>query len=200
MGIAQGVSIARVQGVGEDVIPAHKVTDRMVDEIELGVVIGRGGRDIPRERAYEHVFGYTVINDSSARKLAHHDEYDTDLDSRHGYLAWLIGKRLDGYCPVGPWVVHRIALPDVDNLLMTTKINNEVVLEYSTADFVFVVPRVIEFFSRMCTLEPGDLISMGTGHGPAGDDEPEREVRPGDRIEGIIEGIGALRNTVGQPA
>ncbi len=74
------------------------------------MVIGRGGRDIPRERAYEHVFGYTVINDFSACKLAHHDEYDTDPDNRPGYFAWLIGKWQDGYCPAGPWVVHRSAL------------------------------------------------------------------------------------------
>lgn len=176
----------------DDVIPAHEVTDKMIDEIELGVVIGRPGFRIPRERAYDHVFGYTVMNDFSARKLAYADE--GSMSTRQGFFAWLNGKWLDGYCPVGPWIVHRSALPDIGNLKVTTKLNGKVVLDYTTADIIFDVPRLVAFISRMCTLEPGDLIALGVSPGPA--TAPDREVLPGDTVEGTIQGIGTLRNKI----
>lgn len=179
----------------EDPIPFHDVAAQMIEEIELGVVIGRPGKDIPVERASEHIFGYTVMNDVSARELRFPPER-AGLP-RYEWFDWLNGKWLDGFCPVGPWIVDRAALPDIDNLEITTVVSGEVRIRSNTSRLIFKVPQLIAYISRYCTLEPGDLIATGVALGPAGSDEIM--LREGDVVEGTVEGVGTLRNPVRRP-
>ncbi len=177
----------------EEEIPWHGVTTSLIEEIELGVVIGKPGKDIPMERAYEHVFGYTVINDVSARGLDFSDER-LDPDRFH-WFDWLNGKWLDGYCPVGPWIIPEGEVPDPANLPIVTRINGEVRLESNSSRMIFDIPRHIAYISRLCTLEPGDLIATGVVQGPSGVTR-ETYLGPGDLVEGTVDGVGTLRNRV----
>lgn len=176
----------------EDTIPLHEVTVNLAEEIELGVIIGKPGKSIPRETANDHVFGYTIINDVSGRDLRFSSERVNK--DRKGWFDWLNGKWLDGYCPVGPWIVHRDDVPDPQNLEIVTKINGEVVMQSNSRRMIWDIPRQIEYISRICTLEPGDLIATGVvGH-------HDQYLQSGDEVEGSIDGIGVLRNKVGRSA
>ncbi len=173
-----------VIGTG-DSIQRHAKHTRILDyEIELGIVIGKGGVDIPRESALEHVFGYTIINDVTAR----------DLQKRHGQ--WFKGKGLDTTCPMGPWVVHRSAVPDAQALNMELDVNGEVRQHASTQDMLFDVPAIIEQLSAGLTLHPGDVIATGTPSGVGFAMTPPRCLEPGDVIRARIDGLGELVNTV----
>ena len=175
-----------------DPIPYHGVVSQLIEEIELGVVIGRPGKDIPVERAMEHIFGYTVINDVSARELRFPPERAGQ--ERYEFFDWLNGKWLDGFCPVGPWIVNRDCLPDIGNLDLQTVVSGEVRISSNTSRMIFNVPQMIAYISRYCTLEPGDLIASGVALGPDGADETF--LRDGDVVEGTVEGVGTLRNPV----
>jgi 2-keto-4-pentenoate hydratase/2-oxohepta-3-ene-1,7-dioic acid hydratase in catechol pathway len=153
------------------------------------------GKGIPAERAAEHIFGYTIINDVSARQLRLPPE--RAALARYEWFDWLNGKWLDGFCPVGPWIVDRAALPDTTSLAITTVVSGEERIRSNTGRLIFDVPRTIAFISRYCTLEPGDLIATGVALGPAGSDEVM--LRDGDVVEGTVEGIGTLRNPVRRP-
>ena len=178
----------------DDVIPFHgEATIQNVEEIELGVVIGRPGKDISREDAYNHVFGYTIMNDYSGRELRLNPNRDTTGQAH--WFEWLNGKWLDGYCPVGPWIVLAEDVGDVGNLQVTTKVNGEVRVDGNTSRMLYDIPRMIAYISKLCTLEPGDLIATGVVPRPPGV-EHETYTQPGDIIEGIVEGVGTLRNTV----
>lgn len=173
-----------VIGTG-DSIQRHAKHTRILDyEIELGIVIGKGGVDIPRESALDHVFGYTIINDVTAR----------DLQKRHGQ--WFKGKGLDTTCPMGPWVVHRSAVPDAQALNMELDVNGEVRQHASTQDMLFDVPAIIEQLSAGLTLHPGDVIATGTPSGVGFAMTPPRCLEPGDVIRARIDGLGELVNTV----
>ena len=179
----------------DDPIPYHRVTERLVEEIELGVVIGRPGRDISLGQALDHVFGYTIINDVSARGLRFSPNRTEDAGTH--WFDWLNGKWLDGYCPAGPWIVHSSALPDAGNLTMITRVNGEVHVQGSTSLMKFDIPRQIAYISRICTLESGDLIA--TGVVPLAIGREEVMLKAGDLVEGTVEGIGTLRNRVAHP-
>lgn len=166
-------------------IQRHAKHARILDyEIELGIVIGKGGVDITREAALDHVFGYTIINDVTAR----------DLQKRHGQ--WFKGKSLDTTCPMGPWVVHRSAVPDAQALTMELDVNGEVRQHASTQDMLFDVPSIIEQLSAGLTLHPGDVIATGTPSGVGFAMTPPRCLEPGDVIRARIDGLGELVNTV----
>jgi 2-keto-4-pentenoate hydratase/2-oxohepta-3-ene-1,7-dioic acid hydratase in catechol pathway len=165
----------------------HPVTQQLDYEVELAVVIGRRGRDIPRERALSYVFGYTVLNDITAR----------DLQRRHEQ--WFKGKSLDTFAPMGPVVVHRSAIPDPQNLTLRLRVNGEVRQEGSTRSMVFPVAHIISALSAGMTLEPGDIIATGTPEGVAMGMTPPRWLQPGDVVEAEIEGIGVLRNRIVAP-
>jgi 2-keto-4-pentenoate hydratase/2-oxohepta-3-ene-1,7-dioic acid hydratase in catechol pathway len=152
------------------------VSNQLDYEAELGVIIGRGGRGIPESRALEHVFGYTIINDVSAR----------DWQSRH--KQWFLGKSFDTFCPMGPWIVTADAL-DPRALDIKCRVNGELRQDANTRDMIFDIPKIIATISGGITLMPGDVIATGT---PAGGGPLE----PGDRVEVRIEGIGGLKNTV----
>ncbi len=160
------------------------VSDKLDWEVELGVVIGRAGKNIPEELAYDHVLGYTVINDVSAR----------DLQRAHGGQ-WFKGKSLDGTCPMGPVLVTADYV-DPNDLRLSCRVNGVVKQESSTRHMYFKISRIIAELSRGMTLEPGDVISTGTPPGVGFARTPPEYLKPGDILETEIEGIGALRNPV----
>ncbi len=168
-------------------VTRHPVTTQLDYEVELAVVIGRSGRNIPRTRAYDYVFGYTIMNDITAR----------DLQQRH--MQWFKGKSLDGFCPMGPWIVHKSALPDPHNLRIRLRVNGDVRQAASTADMVFRIPELLEVLSAGMTLEPGDILATGTPSGVGQGFKPPRWLQVGDVVEAEIEEIGLLRNRVIAP-
>jgi 2-keto-4-pentenoate hydratase/2-oxohepta-3-ene-1,7-dioic acid hydratase in catechol pathway len=175
------------------VIPAHSaiplhagVTQKLDYEVELAMIIGTAGTDIPAAKAYEHVFGYSIINDITGR----------DLQRRYGQ--WFKGKGLDGSCPFGPIVVHASALPNVADLKISLEVNGEIRQDSRTSRMIFPIPEIIEHLSRGLTLEPGDVIATGTPSGVGYAMSPPCFLATGDRIAARIEGIGVLENTVGE--
>ena len=178
-----------------DPIPYHDIASKVVEEIELGVVIGQPGRNIPARDALKHIFGYTIMNDVSARSLGFSDGR-ADTPSRH-WFDWLNGKWLDGYCPIGPWIVHSSKITDPGNLAITTRVNGTVRVHGNTNRMKFDIQRQISYLSKICTLETGDLIA--TGVVPLDEGQHETMLNPGDEVEGEIEEIGTLKNSFGYP-
>jgi len=162
----------------------QRVTRRLDYEVELAVIIGKGGRDIPADRAYDHVFGYSIVNDISAR----------DLQKRHDQ--WFKGKALDGSCPFGPWIVSPDEVGDPHRLTISLKINGELRQNASTGDMIFTIPRIVESLSAGLTLEPGDVIATGTPSGVGYAMNPRQWLKDGDLIECEIQNIGTLANRV----
>jgi 2-keto-4-pentenoate hydratase/2-oxohepta-3-ene-1,7-dioic acid hydratase in catechol pathway len=154
-------------------------------EVELGVVIGRRGTNIKREDALSHIFGYTVLNDVTAR------------DIQNGWGGqWFKGKSLDGSCPIGPWVLTRDEVADVQSLHLQLRINGEVKQDANSRDMIYPVDAIIEWLSVGMTLLPGMLIATGTPEGVGFARTPPEYLQPGDVMESEIDGIGKLRNTV----
>ncbi|MCS6887222.1 fumarylacetoacetate hydrolase family protein [Chloroflexus sp.] len=153
-------------------------------EVELAVVIGRRGRDIPASEVYDYIFGYTILNDVSAR----------DLQSRHHQFFY--SKSLDGSAPMGPWIVTADEIPDPHALGIRLRLNGELVQNSVTRDMIFDIPTCIATFSRGVTLEPGDIIATGTPAGVGMGMTPQRWLQAGDVMEAEIDGIGVLRNVV----
>ena len=154
-------------------------------EVELGVVIGRRGANIKRQDALEHIFGYTVLNDVTAR------------DIQNGWGGqWFKGKSLDGSCPIGPWVLTRDEVADVQALHLQLRINGAVKQDANSRDMIYPVDAIIEWLSVGMTLLPGMLIATGTPEGVGFARTPPEYLQPGDVMESEIEGIGTLRNTV----
>ncbi len=151
-------------------------------EAELAVVIGRTARDVPADRALDHVLGYTCLNDISARDL------------QFGDGQWVRGKSLDTFCPLGPWIVTRDELPDPGALRIRCLVNGEVLQDAGTSEMVHDVPHLIAFCSRFMTLEPGDVIATGTPGGVGVFRDPPRFLGDGDEVIVDITGIGRLAN------
>lgn len=168
-------------------VVAWPVTQNLDYEVELAVVIGRRGRDIARGKAYDHIFGYTVLNDVTAR----------DLQRKHAQ--WFKGKSLDTFAPLGPWIVHKSALADPHALRITLRANGEVRQEATTADMVFRIEELIEVLSAGMTLEPGDILATGTPSGVGAGFVPPQWLKVGDVVEASVEGIGVLRNRIVAP-
>jgi 2-keto-4-pentenoate hydratase/2-oxohepta-3-ene-1,7-dioic acid hydratase in catechol pathway len=169
----------------EGIVPLDpKVTTKFDYEVELGVVIGKAGKNISAAQAIDHVFGFTIVNDFTAR----------DLQRRHGQ--WFKGKTLDGTCPIGPVVVAKAALPNFADLAITLRVNGDTRQNDRTSSMVHKVPQIIESLSAGLTLEPGDVIATGTPSGVGFAMEPPQFLKEGDVVEAEIEGIGILRNTI----
>jgi len=160
------------------------LTDAVDYEAELAVVIGRRARNVSVDAALGHVFGYTCLNDISARDL------------QFGDGQWVRGKSLDTFCPVGPWIVTAHEIPDPQSLAIECEVSGEVLQSASTADMIFGVADLIARLSRSFTLEPGDLIATGTPPGVGYFREPQRLLRNGDEVVVRIGGIGELRNPI----
>ncbi|HUL40720.1 MAG TPA: fumarylacetoacetate hydrolase family protein [Burkholderiales bacterium] len=169
-----------------DRIPYDARVSEQIDwEVELAVIIGKSGKDISEREAPDYIFGYTVVNDISAR----------DLQRRHGGQ-WLKGKSLDGACPMGPWIVTRDDL-DPANLRVVTRVNGITKQDSNTRYLYFKIPRLIAELSLGMTLEAGDIISTGTPAGVGFARKPPEFLKPGDLLETEIEGIGRMENRIG---
>jgi 2-keto-4-pentenoate hydratase/2-oxohepta-3-ene-1,7-dioic acid hydratase in catechol pathway len=165
-----------------DPIVLHKATTQVDYEVELAIVIGKAARNVPKEKAYEHVFGYTIMHDVSAR--------DLQFKSKQ----WIRGKSPDTFGPTGPWLVTRDEVPDPHDLAIRTWVNGELRQDSNTSNLVFNVPALIEFLSQTITLEPGDLIATGTPPGVGCFRKPPVYLKAGDVVKMEITGLGTLEN------
>ena len=173
-----------VTGPEDTIAIDRRLTERVDWEVELGVVIGRRMRAVDASHALDHVFGYTVANDVSAR----------DVQFADGQ--WVRGKSFDTFCPLGPVVVTADEVPDPQRLALTTRVNGEVVQQSNTSEMIFGVAELLAFCSAGFTLEPGDLLLTGTPWGCGEFMDPKRSLSAGDVVETEVEGIGTLRNRV----
>jgi 2-keto-4-pentenoate hydratase/2-oxohepta-3-ene-1,7-dioic acid hydratase in catechol pathway len=173
-----------VVGPGAKVIH-HAVTHELDYEVELAVVIGTAGRDIPRERALEHVFGYTIVNDVTAR----------DVQKRH--QQWFHGKSMDTFCPMGPTLVTADEILDPQALAVAMRINGETRQSSHTSKMIFPVDECIAVLSQGFTLLPGDVIATGTPEGVGA--ALGKFLKAGDRMEAEVEAIGVLANPIVDP-
>lgn len=169
---------------GGDIRLDRNLTQKLDYEVELALVIGRGGRDIPAARAYEHVFGYTVANDVTAR----------DLQRRHDQ--WFKGKSLDTTLPLGPWIVERTQIGDPADLQLYLSVNGQERQRARVAQMIFDIPTLIASLSAGLTLEPGDIIATGTPSGVGFAMQPPQYLRAGDQVVAGIDRIGELHNRV----
>jgi 2-keto-4-pentenoate hydratase/2-oxohepta-3-ene-1,7-dioic acid hydratase in catechol pathway len=153
-------------------------------EAELAVVIGRRGRHIPEDRWRDYVFGYTILNDVSAR------------DFQMATSQWMIGKTFDTFAPYGPAIVTADEIPDPHSLRISLTLNGQTMQDSNTANMIFQIPRLIAYLSSVFTLEPGDLIATGTPAGVGFARKPPVWLKPGDEVAVTIEGLGELVNPV----
>lgn len=180
-----GKAATSVAGAHDDIRVDPSLTAQVDWEVELALVIGRAGRDIPAGRALDHVFGYTIANDVSARDLQF-------LDGAQ----WYRGKSLDTFCPLGPWIVTRDDLGDARGLHLELRVNGAVKQSGSTDDLIFDIPTIIASVSRGRTILPGDVILTGTPGGVGFSRTPPEFLTDGDVVEAEIERIGVIRNRV----
>ncbi|GAC1638629.1 MAG: fumarylacetoacetate hydrolase family protein [Candidatus Dormibacteraceae bacterium] len=181
-------AITSLIGPTDDIVANDAISTNLDWEAELGVVIGRAGANISRASAYDHVFGYTVINDVSARDVQH---------TWGGQ--WFKGKSLDGTSPVGPWVVTVDEIDDPQSLRITLRVNGKTKQEGWTGDMIRPVDNLIEWLSFGMTLQGGALIATGTPEGVGNSRTPPEYLRPGDLMETEIDGIGSLTNRIVSP-
>jgi 2-keto-4-pentenoate hydratase/2-oxohepta-3-ene-1,7-dioic acid hydratase in catechol pathway len=167
-----------------DAIVLPKASVKPDYEAEFAFVIGPGGRNIPASRAMEHVFGYTIVNDVSAR------------DFQNATSQWLMGKSCDTFGPMGPWIVTKDEIPDPHALDISMEIGGETLQHSNTRELIFKIPDLIEYISQVITLEPGDIVATGTPSGVGFARRPPRWLKPGEETIVRIQGIGELRNPV----
>lgn len=180
--------INTLQDPGEPIlIPTRLRSDEVDYECELAVVIGKAGKNLTRDEAFDHILGYTCANDVSAR----------DHQIKWGGGQWCRGKFFDTFCPLGPRLVTTDEIPDPNKLKIATILNGERVQDWNTDDMIFDVPALVAYLSGSTTLVPGTVILTGTPHGVGMAVKPEpRWLRPGDSVSIEIEGIGTLTNPV----
>jgi 2-keto-4-pentenoate hydratase/2-oxohepta-3-ene-1,7-dioic acid hydratase in catechol pathway len=171
-----------VNGPFGDILCDLSISENYDWEVELGVVIGKGGKSITEDAAMAHIFGYTVVNDISVR----------DVQRAHGGQ-WFKGKSFDGTCPIGPYLITADAI-DSGDLQVSCRVNGVTKQDSNTKYMYFKIPRLIAELSRGMTLEPGDIISTGTPQGVGFARNPPEYLRPGDLVETEIAGIGVMRN------
>ncbi len=169
---------------GEDILADMDPSGGLDFEGELAFVIGQGGRGISRTNALNHVFGYTIVNDVTARHL----------QKRHSQ--WILGKGLDTFCPMGPAILTADEVPDPTRLELTTWVNGKQRQHAPVADLIFDIPTLIEAISAAITLEPGDVVATGTPAGVGIGLNPPVFMQRGDVVRISVTGIGVLENTV----
>jgi acylpyruvate hydrolase len=162
-----------------------KVSEQLDYECELTIVIGKTAHDVPEERALDHVFGYTIMNDVSVR------------DFQRKTTQWTAGKNFDGTGPLGPVIATADSLPaGAHGLRISTRLNGTTMQDSHTSDMIFSVARTVSLLSQITTLEPGDIIATGTPSGVGYARKPPLWMKPGDVVEVEIESIGVLRNPI----
>lgn len=167
-----------------DPIELPRVSTQVDYEAELAVVIGKGGRHIPEERALEYVAGYMALNDVSAR------------DFQFRTPQWIQGKTFDTFAPCGPFLVTADEVPDPHALAVRLRLNGQLMQDSNTREFIFPIPRLIAYLSDIFTFAPGDIISTGTPSGVGFSRKPPVFLKPGDVVEVEVEQVGTLRNPV----
>jgi 2,4-didehydro-3-deoxy-L-rhamnonate hydrolase len=175
-------------GDGATITWSPALTTQVDYEAELAVVIGRPARNVPLDRALDHVLGYACLNDVSAR----------DLQVREGQ--WTRAKSLDTFCPLGPWLVTADEIPDPGCLRVRCRVNGEARQDATTADLIHGVAELVAYCSRSFTLHPGDVIATGTPGGVGAFRNPPTFLADGDLVEVEIEGVGTLRNRCAEVA
>lgn len=169
----------------EDFIIYPRISSQVDYEVELAVILGRLGRDIPESNAFDHVAGYTVFNDISARDVQFADKQ------------WFRDKSFDTFAPTGPCIVTSDQMPDPHSLKMELRVNGETRQSSTTANMIFKITQLIALISRVMTLQPGDLIATGTPAGVGFYARPEKKLlKLGDLMEAEIEHISLLRNRI----
>ena len=171
-------------GPGEPIRFETRETNQVDYEAELAVVIGKRARHVSEAEALSHVLGYTACNDVSAR------------DAQFSDVQWVRGKSFDTFCPLGPWLVTSDEIPDPQTLGIRCLLNGETLQDANTAEMIFGVAHLISYFSRMITLEPGDVIASGTPAGVGMARNPQVFMKNGDVVTVEIDGIGTLTNPV----
>lgn len=169
---------------GAPIMACSSDTHSLDYEGEIGVVIGKQGKNIPLEEASSYIYGYTVCNDVSAR------------DVMKAYYQMYKGKSMDTFAPIGPCIATRDEIPDFRSMDLETYVNHELRQRGNTSDLLFDFPSVIHYLSRAMTLMPGDVIMTGTPAGIGAAMDPPRFLRDGDLVEITVKGVGTLRNTV----
>jgi 2-keto-4-pentenoate hydratase/2-oxohepta-3-ene-1,7-dioic acid hydratase in catechol pathway len=172
----------------EDVVLRPAFSDRFDWEGELAFVMGKGGRNISKAQAFEHIAGYACLNDISVRDWQRHTHQFTP------------GKNFPGTAPFGPYMVTRDEVPDVTQLTLETRVNGNVMQHASVGDLIFDIPVLIEYISRFTPLSPGDVIATGTPGGVGDRRDPPLYMKEGDVVEVEITGLGILRNRIGTAA
>jgi len=172
-----------VIGPGENIVLPKNSTQPDY-EAELAFVIGKGGYRIPASAWREHVYGYTIVNDVSAR--------DVQLSTSQ----WSLGKSFPTFCPMGPAIVSADEIADPDSLAIGLSINGEVLQDSNTRELIFKIPELVEYISSITPLLPGDIVSTGTPSGVGMGRTPQRWLKPGDQVTVTVEGLGSLTNPV----
>lgn len=169
----------------EGIVPLHERQTSQLDwEVELGFIFGRRGVQVAAGDWQDYVFGYTIVNDVSAREV------------QNQHQQFFRGKSLDGCGPMGPWIVTADEIPDPHTLGIRLRLNGETVQDSNTSDLIFKIPQIIEVLSDGMTLDPGDVIITGTPSGVGMGMNPQRWLKDGDVMEAEVDGIGVLRNRV----
>ncbi len=173
-----------ITGPSDPIMIPIGITNQVDYEVELGVVIGKTAKNVSKQNAIDYVFGYTILNDVSAR------------DIQFSEIQWVKGKSLDTFCPMGPVIVTKDEIPDPNNLELGCKVNDEIRQQGNTKDMIFGVADLISKLSQIFTLEPGDIIATGTPSGVQyGKDDPSY-LKDGDIVASWIKGIGEMINPV----
>ncbi len=171
-------------GDGAPIQGHFDLQQRLDYEVELAVIIGRDACRVPADQAFDYVFGYTILNDISAR----------EIQTRH--RQWYFGKSMDGFCPMGPWIVTEDEFDRPPVLRISSRVNGELRQDSSTGLLIFSIPQVIEELSHGMTLKAGTILSMGTPEGAGMGFDPPRFLKSGDVVSCEIQGIGTLTNPV----
>ena len=190
-------SVASIIATGEPILLPASNPDMVDWEGEFTVVIGKGGYRIPAAKALDHVAGYTIVNDVSAR------DWVAAIFSSTGIMgpihAWehnLLGKMMPTFCPMGPCIATRDEVPDPDDVKIVTRLNGQVMQDANTDDLVFSVAKLIEYYSQFYRFQPGDCITTGSPSGVGFGRNPKLFMKAGDTIEVEVSGIGVLSNPV----
>jgi 2-keto-4-pentenoate hydratase/2-oxohepta-3-ene-1,7-dioic acid hydratase in catechol pathway len=173
-----------VIGPGDSITWSGEVSQQVDYEAELAVVIGRKARNVPEDKIYKHIGGYTIVNDVSARDVQFADKQ------------WVRGKSFDTFCPLGPYLVTPNDVGNPHHLAIRCWVNGELRQDSNTDQMIFKIPEAIAFINRTCTLLPGDIISTGTPDGVGVFRKPPVFLKPGDVVEIEIEKLGRLRNPI----
>ena len=172
-------------GPGDEITWPPEASRKVDHEAELAVIIGREGRHIPIDQAYDYVAGYTIVNDVSARDVQFSDGQ------------WVRGKSFDTFCPMGPYLLTADEVPDPHTLRIRCWVNGELRQDSNTRELIFKVPDLLAYISKTCTLMPGDILSTGTPGGVGVFRDPQVFLKTGDLVEIEIDKLGRLRNRVG---